>query len=145
MSLKIIISLIIFIIIVYLSGGPDGAAAVASYSKNPFADIDEAEIKRVDREILSEYFDGVDFKDYKILNSNHMYYVYTYVEPNMLTNSRYFTSNKVHKLEDIVNSKFRAYYNDNYATFLYPGVDYKNHIYVHLTKGIGRAYVERRY
>lgn len=143
-TFKIILSLIIFAIIVFFSSGPNGSSAV-SEPFNVFSVLDEKEILRVDRQILGQYFEGLDFKGYKPISARKTLYIYTYVHPEVLCNSRYFASGKVADLEDIINAEFRAFFNENYGDVLLDGVDFKNHIYVHITKGKGRVYVERKY
>lgn len=143
-TFKVVLSLIIFAIIVFFTNGPDGSGAAAE-PFNIFSVIPEKELLRVDRQLLANYFEGVDFQNHKVLSARRMLYVYTYVEPEPLVNSRYFASKRLADLEDIINSEFRSYFNNNYSDALLPGVDFGNHIYVHITKGKGRIYVERKY
>lgn len=143
-TFKVILSLILFGIIVFFTSGPNGGSTVAE-PFNVFSVIPERELLRVDRQILANYFEGVDFQGHKVLSERRMLYIYTYVAPEPLINSRYFANKKVADLEDVINSEFRAHFNDNYGKALLPGVDFKDHIYVYITKGKGRIYIERKY
>lgn len=143
-TFKIVVSLIIFGVIAYISENP-GRNNSNNEPFNVFSILDEKEILRIDRQILGKYFEGLDFKEYKRISARKTLYVYTYVHPEILANSRYFATGKLADLEDILNAEFRAYFNENYGDVLLDGVDFKNHIYVHITKGKGRVYVERKY
>ena len=147
-TLQVILAMIVFIIVVFWNGWSGGSGSSVGAAREPFnvfSVMPETEILKIDRQLLSKYFEGIDFQGYNSVSNRKIIYLYTYVSPEPIVNSRYVARKKLADLEDIINSEFRSYFNDNYSKFLMPGVDFKNHMHVFITKGAGRVYIVREY